>query len=150
MIFALLSYGDEDHNVKVEISTRNFIANLENFYILKEHLGISMLTAKKEYLFAGKLSALTQRSDMAMRDVYDIYYFGKNNWDFNKKTVEILTGKNFSECISDSIGLVESIKENQLLAGLGELVNEKEKIWIKQNLKSEALFTLKNYQKVIK
>ncbi|MDO8524609.1 MAG: nucleotidyl transferase AbiEii/AbiGii toxin family protein [bacterium] len=149
-IFALLSYGDEDHNIKIEISTRNFMPNLETFYILKEYLAISMLVAKKEYLFAGKLVALTQRSDMAMRDVYDIYYFGKNNWDFDKKIVEVLTGNNFSECISNGIDLVEFIKDNQLLAGLGELVNEKEKSWIKQNLKNEVLFILKNYQKVIK
>lgn len=149
-IFALLSYGDEDHNIKIEISTRNLLPDLEDFYILKEYLAISMLVAKKEYLFAGKLSALTQRTDMAMRDVYDIYYFGKNNWDFDKKTVEILFGKNFYECISSSINLVKSIKENQLLAGLGELVNEKEKSWIKQNLKNDVLFVLKNYQRVIR
>jgi len=148
-IFALFSYGDEDHNIKIEVSTRNLLANLKDFYSLKEYLGISMLVAKREYLFAGKLAALTQRTDMAMRDVYDIYYFGKNNWDFDKKTVEILTGKNFSECILDSINLVESIKENQLLDRIGELVNEKEKSWIKQNLKNEVLFILRNYQKII-
>lgn len=148
-IFALLSYGDEDHNIKIEISTRNLIPNLKDFYVLKEYLGISILSAKCEYLFAGKLAALTIRSDMAIRDVYDICYFGKNTYDFDKKTVEVLTGKDFSECISDSINLVESIKENQMLAGLGELIDEKEKSWIKQNLKNEVLFILKNYQKVM-
>jgi len=40
-------------------------------------------------------------------------------------------------------------KDNQLLKELGELVNEKEKSWIKQNLKNEVLFILKNYQKVL-
>ena len=148
-IFALLSYGDDDHNIKIEISTRDLIPNLKDFYILKEYLGISMLVAKREYLFAGKLSALILRSDMAMRDVYDIYFFGKNNWDFDKKTVELLTKKDFSEYILSSISLVELIKESQLLSGLGELVDEKEKKWIKQNLKKEVLFILKNYQKVI-
>jgi len=108
-IFALLSYGDEDHNIKIEISIRNIIPNLKDFYILKEYLSISMLVAKSEYLFTGKLAALTQRSDIALRDVYDIYYFGKNNWDFDKKIIKILTGKNFSECIAESINLIESI-----------------------------------------
>lgn len=148
-VFALLSYGDDDHNIKIEVSTRNFTPNLQDFYILKEYLGISMLVAKREYLFAGKLAALILRNDMAARDIYDIYYFGKNNWDLDKKTVEILTGNNFSECILNSIEIVHSIKENQILRGLGELVDEKEKIWLKQNLKNEVLFILKNYQKVI-
>ncbi len=148
-IFALLSYGDDDHNIKIEISTRCLLPNPMDFYKLEEYLGISMLVAKKEYLFAGKLSALILRGDMAMRDVYDIYFFGKNNWDFDKKTVELLTKKDFSEYILSSISLVELIKESQLLGGLGELVDEKEKKWIKQNLKKEVLFILKNYQKII-
>src|SRR3989338_3449590 len=61
-IFALLSYGDDDHNIKVEINVRKLAKNINDRYELKEYLGISMLVAKKDYLFAGKLSALTLRN----------------------------------------------------------------------------------------
>ena len=149
-IFALLSYGDEDHNIKVEISTRTILPDIKDYYVLKEHLGISMLVGKKEYLFSSKLAALMLRSEIVMRDVYDIYYFAKNNWNFNKEIVELRTNKKFSEYIADCIEGVETIKDNQVLSGLGELVNEKEKDWIRQKLRKEAVFYLKNYQAVIK
>lgn len=149
-IFALLSYGDEDHNIKLEVSTRTLIPDIKSRYTLKEYLGISMLVGKKEYLFSSKLAALTLRNETAMRDIYDVHYFAKNNWDVNKELVELRTEKKFSQHMADCIALVDSIKDNQILRGLGEFINEKEKIWVKQNLRKEALFYLKNYQAVIK
>lgn len=149
-IFALLSYGDEDHNIKVEISTREDIPDIKNHFISAEYLGISLLVAKKDYLFASKLAALTLRAETAMRDVYDIYYFAKNNWGVDKTILKLRTGKTFAKQTEDCISLVESIKDNKILGGLGEVVGEKEKNWIRQNLKKEALFYLKNYQAAAK
>lgn len=149
-IFALLSYDGQDRNIKLEISTRDTIADLRKHYTLKEYLGISMLAAKKEYLFSSKLAALTLRSKTAMRDVYDIYYFAKNNWDIDKEVIELQTKKTFARHISDCIVLAGSIKENQIVRELGELLNKKEKDWAKKHLKEEVLFLLKNYQAVMK
>ena len=78
-VFALLSYGDDDHNIKVEINIRKLAENIQDHYEMKEYLGISMFVAKKDYLFASKLLALTLRNETAMRDIYDIYYFAKHN-----------------------------------------------------------------------
>src|SRR5665647_2818228 len=36
-IFALLSYGEEDHNIKIEISTRQKFPNLRDYYEIKEY-----------------------------------------------------------------------------------------------------------------
>ena len=149
-IFMLLSYGDADHNIKVEISTRKLAPWIKDCYELKEYLGISVLAGKKEYLFAGKLAALTSRSETAMRDIYDIWYFAKNNWDINPEVVKIRSGKTVKEHLSDCIAVIEKIKDNQILQGLGELLSEKEKIWIKNNLRKEAVFMLKNYRFVLK
>ena len=49
-IFAILSYGDDDHNIKIEISLRKFVENMNESYEIKEYLGISMFAAKKDYL----------------------------------------------------------------------------------------------------
>lgn len=149
-IFILLSCGDEDHNIKIEVSTRNLIADIKSYYELKEYLGISVLAAKKDYLFAGKIAALTLRKEIAMRDVYDIYYFAKNNWNIDKLAVEAITGRKFKEHMADCIKTIKAIKENQILRGLGELINDEEKGWVRRNLKDEVLFLLKNYQTVIK
>lgn len=145
-----MSYGDKDHNIKIEISARKTFFALLNYYELKEYLGISMLVAKKKYLFTSKLLALTKRKETAMRDIYDIYFFAKNIWEINEKIIDAYAGKTLKEYLADCIAVIEKIKDNQILQGLGELVAEKEKIWIKQHLKYEVIFMLKNYMSVIK
>ncbi len=149
-IFALLSYGNEDHNIKIEINTREIIKNIKKEYLIKEYLGISMLIARPDYLFASKLSALTLRKETATRDIFDIYYFSKNNWDINKEFIKSLTNKNLKEYITDCLAFIEKINENKILQGLGELVeSDKEKDWIKNKLKAETIFNLRNYQSVL-
>lgn len=150
-VFALLSYGGDDNNIKVEINVRNFIKNIKNHYKIKEYLGISMLAAKKDYLFASKLAALTSRKQTAMRDVYDVYYFAKNSWNINNEVIEERTGKSTKKYLVECLSFIEKIKDNQVLRGLGELVSsEKEKAWIKASLKNDTIFMLKNYISVLK
>lgn len=149
-LFASLSYGDVDHNIKIEINTRKLIPNIKDHYCIKEYLGISVLTAKQDYMFGSKLAALTLRSEMATRDVYDIHYFAKNNWDINTEVISVLTGKNIKEYLVDCIIFIENIKNNQILHSLGELIeSEKEKDWIRNHLKKDTIFLLKNYQSVM-
>ena len=150
-IFFLLSYGDADHNVKVEVNVRILMLDIKDHYEVKEYLGISMLAGKKEYLFASKLSALTDRRLLAMRDMYDIWFFAKNNWDINVEVVKARTGKTIKEHMADCIPVIESVKDNEILRGLAELLpGEKEKAWIKTHLRKEVVFLLKNYMSVLK
>lgn len=150
-VFALLSYGDEDHNVKVEINVRKLAENMKDLYEMKEYLGISMLVAKKDYLFAGKLAALTLRTETATRDIFDIQYFAKNHWDINAEVIKNFTGKTIKEYLPDCIAFIEKTKDGQMLQGLGELIDsEKQKDWVRNHLKADAIFMLKNYQSVLK
>ena len=149
-IFFLLSYGDADHNIKVEVNIRILMPDIKEYYDMKEYLGISMLVGKKDYLFASKLSALTLRSETAMRDIYDIWYFAKNNWDINADVIKARTNKTIKEHLADCIPVIEEVKDNQILQGLGELLNEKEKTWVKTHLRKETVFLLKNYMSVLK
>jgi len=149
-IFFLLSYGDADHNIKVEINIRTLMPNIKNHYEVKKYLGISMLIGKKDFLFASKLAALTLRSETAMRDIYDIWYFAKNNWDINAEAIKARTNKIIKKQLTDCVYVIEKVKDNQILQGLGELLNEKEKAWIKNHLKEEVIFLLKNYMLALK
>ncbi len=148
-VFFLLSYGEEDYNIKIEVSTREKIPNIENHFDLREYLGISMLVAKKPYLFASKLAALTLRKETAVRDIYDIWYFAENSWDIDREVLKAWTEKELKEYLGDCILFIEKIKDNQMLQGIGELIKEEEKKWIKNELKKEVVFLLKNYQSVI-
>lgn len=150
-IFFLLSYGDADHNVKVEVNVRILMPNIKDHYEVKEYLGISMLAGKRDYLFASKLAALTNRRLLAMRDMYDIWFFATNNWDINAEVIKARTGKTIKEHIADCIPVIEAVKDNEILRGLAELLpGEKEKAWVKTHLRKEAVFLLKNYQSVLK
>ena len=149
-IFALLSYSDMDSNIKIEINTRNQIKNIKSKYELKKYLGISMMVAKKEYLFAGKISALTMRTKIAMRDIYDINYFAKNNWDIDEEAVKSISNRDKKEQLLLCLEVIEKIKDNEIMTGLGELVKEEEKEWIRKDLREETIFMIKNYISVIK
>ena len=150
-IFFLLSYGKTDHNVKVEVNVRILAPNIKEHYELKEYLGISMLVGKKDYLFASKLAALTTRKEIVMRDIYDIWFFGTNRWDINAEVLKARTGKTIKEYMADCIPVIEAVKDNEILQGLAELLlSEKEKVWVKDHLRKEAVFLLKNYISVLK
>lgn len=150
-IFFLLSYGDADHNVKVEVNVRILTPGLREHYEVKEYLGISMLAGKRDYLFASKLAALTTRSETAMRDIYDVWFFGTNQWDINAEVIKARTGKTIKGYMADCIAVIEAVKDNEILRGLAELLpGEKEKMWAKTHLRKEAVFLLKNYQSVLK
>lgn len=149
-IFFLLSYGDSDHNVKIEINIRMNMPGIREWYEIREHLGISMLVAKKSYLFTSKLAALTTRSETAMRDIYDIWFFAKSNWDIDAVALKNRTGKNVGEYLAHCIATIERVKDNQILQGLGELLGEREKKWVKSHLREEVVFLLKNYRSVFK
>ena len=145
-IFALLSYGETDHNIKIEISTRQLSADMRAQYEIRTHLGISLLAAKKEYMYASKLVALTARRTMMMRDIFDIHFFAKQNWDIEAAVVRERTGLSVAAYLSACIVAIEKVKEVDVLHGLGELLDEKQKTWVKKNLKSDTIFLLKNYQ----
>lgn len=150
-LFFLLSYGDADHNIKVEINTRMLIPTMKDHYELKEYLGIPMFVGKKEYLFASKLAALTDRRVLAMRDIYDVWFFARNNWDIDTDVLTRRTGKTVSAYLDDCIAVIEHVKDNEILRGLAELLpDEKAKIWVKSHLRKEVVLLLKNYQSVLR
>lgn len=142
-LFSLLSYDKDEQNIKVEISKRVF----PNSYEIKNYLGISMLVLKKKDMFAHKLVALIERRNIANRDIFDIWFFMKNNWGLNKQLVELRTKIDYKKCLKECISKVEKVDERYILQGLGEILDKKRKSWAKKNLKKETLFLLKFYLK---
>lgn len=140
-LFFLLSYGKKTRNIKLKISKRIF----PDIYKIKNYLGISMLVLSKEYMFAYKLVALLERKSVANRDFFDLWFLMKNDWDANKEMVELRTGMDFKKYLKNCIKKVEEIDERYILQGLGEILDEKHKNWIKENLKKDLLFFLRFY-----
>ena len=102
-----------------------------------------MLVMKSQDMVAHKLVALLERKNIANRDLFDIWFFLSNNFPINKDLVEFRTKKKFNEHVKDCIRIIEGVDEKYILQGLGEILLDKQKIWVRQNLKKELLFLLK-------
>ncbi len=137
-LFILLSYSTDDQNVKIEISKRNFGSRYE----LRNYLGIPMLVMRQEDMFAHKLVALTERGRTANRDLFDIHYFLNQNWAINGDIIEKRTGRTLAEHLTECIKFIDGISGRSVSPGLGELIDEKQKAWVREKLKSDTIFLL--------
>ena len=145
-LFFLLSYQQGERSLKVEISIRPSIATFEP----KSYLGISILVMKEEDMAAGKLSAVLTRKKFAARDLFDLWFFLTNRWQINEEIIIEKTGLSLFHALKKAQDKVLSVKKTELLAGLGELLAEKQKNWVREKLKDDLLFHLKLYQETIK
>ena len=139
-LFFVLSYGEGEHGVKVEISKRmepRSVFETRNFY------GVDVKIMKLEDSFANKLVAAVERKRVANRDFYDIYFLLQKNILFNAEIIRQRTGKSEHDFL---IVLRKYIEKEQsqrgILEGLGELLDEKQKRWAKENLKKELLVSI--------
>lgn len=138
-IFFLLDYGFEERKLKVEITRIKTRTDFE----VKSYLGIPMLIMNRSAMVASKLLALANRTKLARRDVFDIWYFLKNNWEIDDKVIENKGDLTTKQVIEKAIKRVEKIKENEILFGLGDLLDNSTKFWVKDNLKREAILELR-------
>jgi predicted nucleotidyltransferase component of viral defense system len=139
-IFFSLSYMTGVHQIKVEINCRKTGASFE----MKNYFGIPLRVSRKDSMFSSKLVALMKRKEFAARDLFDVYLFLKNIWDTDPKVFSTYGIASEKEYIRECISFIENIPENTLLNDLGELIDEKQKEFVKTGIKKETIFLLKN------
>lgn len=145
-LFLLLDYGKDERNLKIEISKRPTPSNFES----RSFLGQSMLVTSQPDMMACKLAALSTRKNLAIRDVFDIWYFLSEHWEMNEDLVRVKCNLTWREAIKESIKRIEKLKQNEILQGLGELLTPKQKDWAKDKLVKELVFLLKLYMELRK
>lgn len=138
-LVTIISYDLKSQNIKIEVNRRNFGSKYE----LKTLLGISMLVMVQEDMFANKLMAMHERIGKTSRDVYDVYFFSKNNWPINRKLVEDRAKVSFRELLTKCVDLLEKMDNRHILDGLGEILTESQKDWARVKLRTETIFLLK-------
>lgn len=138
-IFFALSYSVGEHQIKVEINTRKTGASFE----MKNYFGIPVLVSAKNSMFSAKLVALLNRKEFAARDLFDVYFFLKNNWDTDEKVFAVYDILSEEEYIKKCISFIENVPENTLLKDLGELIDEKQKAFVRMKIKNETIFLLR-------
>ncbi len=141
-LFFLLSYENKMHNaynIKVEINRRDFGSE----YVVKSYLGIPMKVMVQRDMVAHKLVAMFERIGFANRDIFDVWFFLKNNWPINEAIIIKRTNMTVKEFFQKCVNLLESLSDRSILSGLGELLSADQKIWVKKHLRQEAIFLLK-------
>lgn len=140
-LFFLVNHELGQKNIKVEISKRKSVSEFET----KNYLGIPMLVMKKPDMAAGKLSALITRKKFASRDMFDLWYFLKNKWEISEKVVKKKTGLSLEEALEKALKITEKISKKRLLQGMGDLINENQKKFVREKLKKDLAFQLRLY-----
>jgi len=140
-LFFLINYQSQERNIKVEISKRA----IKSEYEVKNYLGIPMLVMKKDDMAASKLAALVERKKFAARDMFDLWFFLVNNWPIDEELLQEITGFSLYNMLNKAQERIKDIKKTELLAGLGDLLDNKQKAFVKEKLQAELLLQLRLY-----
>lgn len=136
-LFFLLNYEKTNRNIKVEISKRK---TTEVDYISANFYGTDVRISKIEDALATKLLACTTRNRIAYRDFYDVYFYLKKGIIPNEEIIKKISNKSLKEYLVYLIQFTQkNINSRLILTGIGELVNEKQKAWIRGKFKSELI-----------
>jgi hypothetical protein len=90
-----------------------------------------------------RLVAMVERIGSANRDIFDVYFFLKNNWSINEQIIAKRTGLPMPAFLQKCIDALEALNNKGILSGLGELLDTKQKAWVREKLCSETVFLLK-------
>jgi predicted nucleotidyltransferase component of viral defense system len=138
-----LDYGSGERNLKIDISHRQ-----EDYdeYEIKNFLGVGVKTMNISDMFAHKLITLLGRGELVNRDIFDCWYFMKQGTPINRQIVEILSQKPIAGHFQDCIDKMKNLPKRSLLNGIGELVADDMKSFVRNKLQQETVFLLKAYQ----
>jgi len=137
-----LDYEHGERNLKIDISHRKY----NNEYEIKNLLGISVKTMKISDMFSHKLVALLGRKEIADRDIFDCWWFMSRQTPIKVIIIEDLTQKTYSDYMQECINAIENLPKRSLLYGLGELVEQDMKTFVRNKLRTEILTLLRFYK----
>ncbi len=138
----LLSYANKlqnAYNIKVEINRRSF----GSAYEIKTYLGVSMQVMTQPDMAAHKLVAMFERLGTTNRDIFDAWFFLSKNWPINEKIIQKRTNLPMKDFLQKCIDELEKMIDRGILSGLGELLDAKQKRWVKEHLRTETMFLLR-------
>lgn len=135
------SYEKGSPKVKIEINKREF----PDTYVNMDFYGVTIPTMSPDCMFAHKLCAITDRSKLQNRDLFDAHFMFKKDFPINEEIIKIRTGKTTKEYFSVLVDFIEKkVNPNMILEGLGELLTDAQKDSVKSTLVRNLLFDLKS------
>lgn len=138
----VLNYGKDERKLKIEISKRQW----DNTYEIKNFLGINMKVMTLPDMFAHKLCALLDRTEVTNRDIFDTWFFLKNRTPINKAIVETRMEMPLTDYLQKCVEQLQSMTDKGMLNGLGELMNDEIKKFVRTELRTETISHLMFYK----
>jgi predicted nucleotidyltransferase component of viral defense system len=138
----VLDYGFGERKLKLEISNRQF----GDRYEIKNLLGINIKVMVQADMFAHKLCALLDRETITNRDIFDCWFFMDMQSPVNKNIVETRMNIPYAAYLQKCIDTLENRSDKGLLQGIGELLDNKMKTFVRNKLKPETISLLKFYK----
>lgn len=133
------SFAKGRQKVKVEISKRVS----SDRHIVQNFYGLSVNVMAPECMFAHKLCAIVERRIFQNRDLYDAHFMFKKNFEIDEKIIMARTKKTLQEYFRYLHNYIKkNVNASHILQGMGELLDDKRKEWVKQHLVEELLFEL--------
>jgi predicted nucleotidyltransferase component of viral defense system len=128
-------------NLKVEVSKRIF----DDEYEQRRLYGLPLCALKREYQLSHKLCAITDRSTLQNRDIFDAHFLLSNHVSIVDAIIRKRTKKSTKEYLKELlIFLPAHISRRGILDGLGEFVDPEKKQWVQSHLLQETLFLLRS------
>ena len=127
------SYSSGMQQVKIEVSRRRYPQTVA----LHGFLGKSIPLLSTDCLLAHKLCAITSRRILQNRDIYDADFMLKKNWEPNVEIIKLRSGLSLSGYYGELLKVTENPKiANNVMLGLGEVLGQEERQWVRKNLVS--------------
>ncbi len=138
----VLDYGQAERNLKIEISNREF----GDHYEVRNYLGIPVKIMQLPDMFAHKLCALLDRNVLTSRDIFDCHFLMQKRTPLNKEIIEKRMKMDLSDYLQRCIDTIEKMNEKRMLSGLGDLMEEETKKFVKTRLKQDTIALLRMYR----
>ena len=141
-ILCVLNYGVGERKLKVEISNRNF----NDLYEVKSLFGVNIQVMVAPDMFAHKLCAMLDRTNITNRDIFDCWFFMNNKTPLNKSIIETRMKMPLADYLQKCIDTLEGMSDKGMFNGLGELMDEEIKKFVRSGLRTETITLLKFYK----
>lgn len=134
----ILSYGEADHNIKIELNARIRKANT---YETVNFFGTAIQAMEKSTIFANKLVAIIDRSNPTSRDLRDVHFFFRNHFPINEEVISERTGLEPKQFFLKLKSYIQTHFPNKYLidANLGMVLNDSQKSWVRKSLLAEIV-----------
>ena len=138
----VLDYGAGERKLKIEVSNRDFNDN----YSTMNLLGIEMMVMQKSNMLSHKLCALLDRGELTNRDIFDSWFLMEQRTPLVRRIIEERMKMKLEDYLDKCIDKLSNTSNTGILNGLGELMDNEMKNFVRNKLLDETVTLLQFYR----